>query len=45
MNIKNPTQSAAANQIHSIFFVEPKQRLEEMMLFDPHAKFAKKRGV
>ena len=43
--IKNLTQSAAAIQIRFMLFVEPKQRLEEMMLFDPHVKFAKSIGV
>ena len=43
--IKNPTLSTAANQIHSMLFVEAKQNLDEMMMFDPHVKFAKSIGV
>ena len=43
--IKNPTLSAAANQIRSILFVEAKQNLNEMMMFDSHVKFAKSIGV
>ena len=43
--VKNPTPSAAANQIRSMLFVEPKQNLNEMMMFDLHVKFAKSIGV
>ena len=43
--IKNPTLSTAANQIRSMLFVEAKQNLDEMMMFDPHVKFAKSIGV
>ena len=43
--IKNPTLSAAANQIRSMLFVETKQNLDEMMMFDTHVIFAKSIGV
>ena len=43
--IKNPTLSAAANQIRSMLFAEAIQNLDEMMMFDPHVKFAKSIGV
>ena len=43
--IKNLTPSAAANQIRSMLFVEAKQNLDEMMMFDPHVKFAKSIGI
>ena len=43
--IKNPTLSAAANQIRSKLYVEAKQNLDEMMMFDPHVKFAESIGV
>ena len=43
--IKNPTLSTAANQIRSMLFVEAKQNLDEMMMFDHHVKFAKSIGV
>ena len=43
--IKNLTQSVAAKQIRSMVFVEAKQNLEEMIMFDPHIKFAKNIGV
>ena len=43
--IENPTLSTAANQICSLLFVEAKQNLNEMMMCDPHVKFAKNIGV
>ena len=43
--IKNLTPSAAVNQIRSMLFVEVKQNLDKMMMFDPHVKFAKSIGV
>ena len=39
--IKNPTLSAAANQIRSMLFVEAKKNLDEMMMFDPPSKICK----
>ena len=39
--IKNPTLPTAANQIRSMLFVEAKQNLDKVMMFDPHIKFAK----
>ena len=38
--IKNPTLSTAANQIRSMLFVEANRNLDEIMIFDPHVKFA-----
>ena len=41
LQIKNPTPSATANQVRSMLFVKAKQNLDELLVFDPHAKFAK----
>ena len=43
--IKNLTPSTAVNQIRSMLFVEAKQNLDKMMMFDPHVKFGKSIGV
>ena len=49
-DIKNPTGSVAANRLRSILFHQTRntaaseqrnQRLEDLMLFDPHVKYAK----
>ena len=53
-SIKNPTGSVAANRLRSILFHQMRnnavakqrsQRLEDLMLFDPHVKYAKSIGV
>ena len=53
-SIKNPTGSVAANCLRSILFHQMRnnavakqrsQRLEDLMLFDPHVKYAKSIGV
>ena len=53
-DIKNPTRSVAANRLRSMLFdqmrntaaaKQRKQRLEDLMLFDPHVKYAKSIGV
>ena len=52
--IKNPTRSVAANRLRSMLFDQMRntaaakqnnQRLEDLMLFDPHVKYAKSIGV
>ena len=49
-DIKNPTGSVAANRLRSMLFHQTRntaaseqrnQRLEDLMLFDPHVKYAK----
>ena len=53
-DIKNPTQSVAANCLRSMFFhqmlntaaaKQGNQRLEDLLLFDPHEKYPKSIGV
>ena len=53
-DIKNPTQSIAVNRLRSMLFDQMQntaatkqrnQRLEDLMLFDPHIKYAKSIGV